>query len=97
MSVVQREELGNGEVEHAEAIKRLPSVLLAQPLRDCVFLKFSNSRSRVGVLLAEPVFAGLRVVLAVDVPAADVRQVVLEVELWESRRSKRRPFTPFGW
>ena len=85
MTVVQRKELGNGEVEHAEAIERLPPVLLAQPLGDCVLLEFGDSRFGVGVLLAEPVFAGLGVVFAVDVPAADVCQVVLEVELWESR------------
>ena len=61
--------------------ERLAALFLAKAFRDSVLLELSEASFRVRVLPPEPVLARLRVVFAADVPALDVRQVVLEVEL----------------
>lgn len=62
-------------------VEGLPALLLIESLGNSVLLELRQPRFRVCVLPAEPVLAGLGVVLPVDVPAADMRQVVLEVQL----------------
>ena len=62
-------------------IERLAAFFRRQALRFGIFLEKSDRPAGVAVLLLEPVFAGARVVLAVDVPALDEGEVILEVEL----------------
>ena len=62
-------------------IERLAAFFRGQALRCGVFLEKSDRPAGVAVLLLEPVFAGARVVLAINVPALDEGEVVLEVEL----------------
>ena len=62
-------------------IERLAAFFRRQALRFGIFLEKSNRPAGVAVLLLEPVFAGVCVVLAVDVPALDEGEVILEVEL----------------
>lgn len=76
---MHREQLRARHVEHAEPVERLPALLLVDPLRDGILLELCEAELGVRVLDFEPVFAGARVVLAADVPALYVGEIVLEV------------------
>ena len=54
-------------------------MVLSQALGFCVLLQFGKAESSVTVLPLEPVFESARVVLAVNPPAADEAQIVLEI------------------
>ena len=76
---MHREQLRARHVEHAEPVERLPALLLVEPLRDGILLELCKAELGVRVLDFEPVFAGARVVLAADVPALYVGEIVLEI------------------